>query len=103
MRRVACEKGDRESGQEEGTKEQNTYNVGPPGPSLKYQSPAVLMPWLGLLANLQISALYVSWRPTSGAIDVEELQTALEMLGIHKSEEEVAELMDGVDEDGSGA
>eukprot|EP00198_Chlamydomonas_reinhardtii_P001705 XP_001691041.1 predicted protein [Chlamydomonas reinhardtii] len=38
----------------------------------------------------------------SGAIDVSELQTALEMMGIHKSEDEVAELMDGVDDDGSG-
>ncbi|KAG2500801.1 hypothetical protein HYH03_001563 [Edaphochlamys debaryana] len=38
----------------------------------------------------------------SGAIDVSELQTALEMMGIHKSEDEVTEMMEGVDEDGSG-
>ncbi|CAG9463655.1 unnamed protein product [Pedinophyceae sp. YPF-701] len=38
----------------------------------------------------------------SGAIDGEELQTALEMMGIHLSDENVAELMEGVDDDGSG-
>ncbi|GFR44851.1 hypothetical protein Agub_g6194, partial [Astrephomene gubernaculifera] len=38
----------------------------------------------------------------SGAIDVSELQTAFELLGISKSTEEVTELLDGVDEDGSG-
>ena len=38
----------------------------------------------------------------SGAIDVEELQTALEMMGIKQSMAEVQEMMDSVDEDGSG-
>ncbi|EFJ50702.1 hypothetical protein VOLCADRAFT_116719 [Volvox carteri f. nagariensis] len=38
----------------------------------------------------------------SGAITVSELQVAMDMMGIHKSQEEVAEMMDGVDTDGSG-
>lgn len=78
-------------------------DVGPAGPALLIQPLAWLLPWLGFLADRHIPALHFPWCPTPGAIDVEELQTALEMLGIHKSEEEVAELMDGVDEDGSGA
>jgi hypothetical protein len=41
--------------------------------------------------------------PRKGAIDAEELQGALASMGVHKSEAEVAELMAGVDEDGSGA
>jgi EF-hand domain pair len=39
----------------------------------------------------------------SGAIDAEELQHALGLMGIPKTMEEVRELMDGVDSDGSGA
>ncbi|GIL97791.1 hypothetical protein Vretimale_3334, partial [Volvox reticuliferus] len=38
----------------------------------------------------------------SGAITVSELQVAMEMMGVHKSQEDVAEMMDGVDADGSG-
>ncbi|GLI59022.1 hypothetical protein VaNZ11_000848, partial [Volvox africanus] len=38
----------------------------------------------------------------SGAITVTELQVAMEMMGVHKSLEDVAEMMDGVDADGSG-
>eukprot|EP00883_Tetradesmus_obliquus_P004781 jgi/Sobl393_1/1515/SZX72241.1 len=38
----------------------------------------------------------------SGAIDVEELQYALSVMGIDKSPAEVQELMDSVDKDGSG-
>ncbi len=38
----------------------------------------------------------------SGAIDVGELQGALGMLGVAKSEAEVEELMAGVNENGSG-
>lgn len=40
--------------------------------------------------------------PPTGAIDVEELQYALEVMGVKKSEAEVQELMDSVDKDGSG-
>jgi hypothetical protein len=39
----------------------------------------------------------------AGAIDVEELQYALSVMGIDKSPAEVQELMDSVDKDGSGA
>jgi hypothetical protein len=38
----------------------------------------------------------------AGAIDVEELQYALEVMGIQKSAADVQELMDSVDKDGSG-
>lgn len=38
----------------------------------------------------------------AGAIDVEELQYALKVMGIQKSAAEVQELMDSVDKDGSG-
>jgi hypothetical protein len=38
----------------------------------------------------------------AGAIDSEELQGALERMGIHKGAAEVEELMEGVDEGGSG-
>jgi hypothetical protein len=38
----------------------------------------------------------------AGAIDVEELQYALELMGIQKSAADVQELMDSVDKDGSG-
>lgn len=41
------------------------------------------------------------WVP-AGAIDVEELQYALEVMGIEKSAADVQELMDSVDKDGSG-
>lgn len=41
------------------------------------------------------------WVP-AGAIDVEELQHALEVMGIEKSAADVQELMDSVDKDGSG-
>lgn len=39
---------------------------------------------------------------TAGAIDVEELQYALEVMGIQKTAADVQELMDSVDKDGSG-
>lgn len=39
---------------------------------------------------------------SAGAIDVEELQYALEVMGIQKAAAEVQELMDSVDKDGSG-
>jgi hypothetical protein len=39
----------------------------------------------------------------AGAIDVEELQYALQVMGITKSAAEVLELMESVDQDGSGA
>lgn len=38
----------------------------------------------------------------AGAIDVEELQYALEVMGIQKTAADVQELMDSVDKDGSG-
>lgn len=38
----------------------------------------------------------------AGAIDVEELQYALEVMGIQKTASDVQELMDSVDKDGSG-
>lgn len=38
----------------------------------------------------------------SGAIDADEMKTALELMGIHLSDENMAELMEGVDDDGSG-
>lgn len=38
----------------------------------------------------------------AGAIDVEELQYALEVMGIQKTNAEIQELMDSVDKDGSG-
>lgn len=38
----------------------------------------------------------------AGAIDVDELQYALSVMGIDKSPAEVQELMDSVDKDGSG-
>ncbi len=38
----------------------------------------------------------------AGAIDVEELQYVLEVMGIQKTNAEIQELMDSVDKDGSG-
>lgn len=38
----------------------------------------------------------------AGAIDVDELSYALEMMGVHKSNEEVQEMMDAVDTEGQG-
>jgi hypothetical protein len=57
---------------------------------------SALCPLLPSIATTLVAAA------AAGAIDVEELQYALSVMGIDKSPVEVQELMDSVDKDGSG-